>query len=295
MTKNLVLILIAFVFGFFSSRFYFKNETPQQYQNLKSAKDELISISQNEYIEYTQIKDLKLKYEKADELLGKVMLLFLADIGFKLKESAQIENPIADTEEILPPPKIQDTTEPEPAAVRPPQQKKIDTDTSSGLAGKSSVIKALQTEKQIREALDKAIIDNPKIESAKGQILSPKKGKIFEGRYSGDIKFLDGKRENLNVTWDLFPDQNKSEFSGTFTLAIHGPSKNSDTKGYGSIDNIVSLSEDENGYLVNGCGDSCYLQLYYNSAWDQFIGNYYEESKGAQKKFQRLGIVDLKK
>ena len=37
--------------------------------DLVDAKTNLISLSQNEYLEYTKIKDLKLKYEKADELL----------------------------------------------------------------------------------------------------------------------------------------------------------------------------------------------------------------------------------
>lgn len=49
----------------------------------------------------------------------------------------------------------------------------------------------------------------------------------------------------------------------------------------GDIDNIVSFAEDRDGFLVNGCGDRCYLQLYYNSRADQFYGNYYEIIKGS--------------
>lgn len=297
MNKIFIPTLIAFVLGFFSSRLFptsaptgkVKDSAIRQCATLDSARASLVSISENEYLEYTKIMDLKQKYEKADELLGKVMLLFLADVGFRVKKGAPIEQLMAGPAVISPVvtgPKIE-SQEPAPSNPTP--------SNGSGLVGKSSLIKALQSEEQIREFLNKAIIDNPKIEIAKGEIPAKAQIRILEGRYFGTIKFLDGKREDLNVIWDLMPDYAKAGLSGSFNLSIHGPGRNSETKGHGHIGNLVSLSEDSGGFLVRECGGECYLQLYFNSSSGQFFGNYYELQKGSKEKSERLGVVELKR
>jgi len=163
-----------------------------------------------------------------------------------------------------------------------------------GLIGKSSLIKALATEKQVDDVLDKSLIENPKMELAKGTAPSLRQIKMLDGRYMGTIKFLDTKRESLSVVWDLSPDYSKSELAGSFNLNIHGPGMNSESSGTGSIDKIVTLAEDKDGFLVTGCGGDCYLQLYYNTPTDQFYGNFYQSGKGSTK-FSRTGLVDLKK
>lgn len=230
---------------------------------------------------------MKQKYEKADEILGKVMLLFLADIGFRLQK-ADVEVPIA----------VSVAATAQTANIKTsalPETYNSAAQNDSDLLNKSSAIKKMKSEKQILEALDRSLIDSPKIENAKGSVLSQNQIRRFEGRYNGTIKFIDRKRENLNVSWDLNIDYTKSELSGSFHLSIEGPSKNSKSNDTGYIDRIVSLSGDQEGFLVSACGDECYMQLYYNSAADQFYGNYYELLKGSKSKFQRLGIVELRK
>jgi hypothetical protein len=101
MNKKILVVLGVFIAGFLSSRMMTSHapvENSAQCENLSEAKNDLISISQNEYLEYTQIKDLKQKYEKADELLGKVMLLFLADIGFKATKMSTNEMEVQNLE-----------------------------------------------------------------------------------------------------------------------------------------------------------------------------------------------------
>jgi len=262
-----------------------KNESSEKCEDFTSAKTNLISLSQKDYLEYTQIKDLKQKYEKADELLGKVMLLFLADVGFRAQKTVPFES-FAPTAEVKPLPVVAESKMPVAAPEKRP---------ATNLAGRSSTIKNLSNEKQVMDALDRAIIQDPKLEIAKGGAINRKQARQLEGRYVGLIKFLDGKRESLSVVWDLMPDYSKSGLSGTFNLGIHGPGQNSESNGRGDIDNIVSLAEDQNGFLVSACGDRCYLQLYYNSRADQFYGNYYEVLKGTPSKSARLGIVDLRK
>lgn len=299
MNKILTSVLVAFALGFFSNRLVSNRAAIEQKKalpadkctELADAKTNLISLSQNEYLEYTQIKDLKQKYEKADELLGKVMLLFLADVGFRVHKNAPLESVVTKAEAL--PPQVPAESIVKSAELIKPSL--VESKNPSVLAGRSSLIKNLGAEKQILQVLDEAIIENPKIAAAQGGSPSPKQAKLLEGRYIGTVKFLDSKRENLSVIWDLTPDYSKNTLHGTFNLSIHGPGQNSESNGRGDIDNIVSLAEDRDGFLVNGCGDRCYLQLYYNSRADQFYGNYYEIIKGSQSKSARLGVVELRK
>lgn len=297
--KNVLLISsLAYILGFLTKSFVFvspsldaiKPPASNQCETLNTAKSNLISISQNEYLEYTQIKDLKQKYEKADELLGKIMLLFLADIGFRLQKSTPIELPPPEAQTI---PLSSPTITESPKAPQQPPIESIPADT--GLTGKSKLIYSLRSTDAIQRALNDSLIENPKIESARGSLISKTNLKYLEGRYTGTISFLDGKREPLQVTWELTPDHSKSTSSGTFNLSLRGPTKNSETSGQGDFKNLITLANDSHGYLVSACGDECYLQLYYNAPSDQFYGNYYETIKGSKNKFERLGLVHLKK
>lgn len=117
--------------------------------------------------------------------------------------------------------------------------------------------------------------------------------RLLEGKYFGAVKFLDPKREGARVIWDLTPDYAKPELAGTFKLNIQGPGVDSEGVSRGTLDSIVSLAEDKDGFLITACGGNCYLQLYYNRPADQFFGNYYESKDS--KNFSRTGYVELKK
>lgn len=289
MNKILISLAVAFSLGFVSSRIFSgKKESDHgketvQCAELNEAKANLMSISQNEYLEYIKIKDLKQKYEKADELLGKIMLLFLADVGFRVQKSEPVE--IATPASEMQAPVVAN----QPMTQTPATEDKKPTN----LTDRSAFIRSLGNEKRIVDALENVVIENPKLEAAKGTTPSRRQIKLLEGRYVGTVSFFDTKRGSLSVIWDLVPDYSKKGLSGTFTLSIHGPGTNSESSGRGDIDSIVSLAQDPNGVIVNGCGGSCYMQLYYNTRSEQFYGNYYEVPKGTQGKAERVGIVKL--
>lgn len=300
--KTALLITITFFIGFTTNKILnpVKSvetkevptlKTPPQCNSLAEAKTNLISISQNEYFEYTQIKDLKQKYEKADELLGKIMLLFLADVGFRVqKTSAPLPEPKIEplTKEPLPPkPDLQNVKSPESESINV-GEKKFD------LSGKSSRIKFLNTQKQIFDTLNKSLIADPKNEFSKANYPAQAQVKFLEGLFSGYIHFFDKKREELNVSWELIPDYSKNPILGRFILKISGAGKNSETSGQGQFKNINTLADDPNAIIVEACGDGCYMQLYYNAPFDQFFGNYYERNRNT-KIFERVGLIDLRK
>lgn len=292
MTKILVPVAIAFVVGFFSHNFFIPNRAPEETpidakcEDLAQAKSNLVALSQSEYLEYTKIKDLKEKYEKADELLGKVMLLFLADVGFKTLKTEPLDYSIST-------PKTETTPSPEPPAEASPQEI-VGLKTPANIPGRGAQIRNVNDEKRTQAILTNSIIEDPKVSLAQGSSLNRRQIRLLEGRYLGSVKLFDRKRGDLSVVWELTPDPTKNRLTGTFSLSIHGTDVNSDSNSSGTIDTIASLAEDRDGFLVRACGTRCYLQLYYNSRSDQFYGNYYEVSEKTGKSM-RAGTVELRK
>lgn len=301
MIKNILLVLAAFGAGFFVNQMIKQpvhSDNSVQCENLSTAKDNLILISQNEYLEYTKIKDLKQKYEKADELLGKVMLLFLADIGFKAThvtandlevKALEPESTAHKDESVKPLEAVPTAPAPVVAAVPP-------APSSEGLKGKSELIRKLRSQKQINEALDKALIENPKVAVASGNPVEQRQMKVIEGSFVGEIKFFDKKREPRNLNWDLVPNYQEKPITTEFHLRMFGGGQgNSEASGKGELRHVSMLAEDPYGYMVETCGGDCYLQMYYNTVHDQFYGNYYESSKKDSKKFERVGLINLRR
>lgn len=303
MTKmNIASLLVAFGVGVLSAKVYLSStntdeiaaDSSSQCSSLQEAQANLLKISQSEYQHYLAIKDLKEKYEKADELLGRVMLLFLAEVGLKTKASGEVSLSEDSSPSNRP-------SGPETSS-RPsiPQQNQDMIHQTAQHQPQNTAISAtiarLEKEEDILVQLKKAEITSPKIEHAQGNLPTAKQVELLAGRYSGFIRYLNPEKPDLSVTWDLNVNPTEKGLEGTFVLKISGQGVNSETSGRGTIENIVSLASDTNGFFVSSCGDRCFLQLYYSSATDRFHGSYYETTKENPKgKPVRVGYVEMRR
>src|SRR4051812_35867240 len=50
-------------------------------------KEKLQTLTDNDITEYYRLKNLEDKYKKADEILGKIVTLFLADLGIRVSKT----------------------------------------------------------------------------------------------------------------------------------------------------------------------------------------------------------------
>ena len=100
MIKKISILLSIFVIGILIGKYLFsKHEVVIQKETiaiksndgkkLNSISNAFFNLSQKEILEYTKLKDAKKKYEKADEILGKVILLFLANVQMRLKPEVE--------------------------------------------------------------------------------------------------------------------------------------------------------------------------------------------------------------
>ena len=287
-----VFIILAFALGLAVDRLLLKPlpgptvvESDPKCENLATAKNDLLTLSKSEYQEYTQIKDLKQKYEKADELLGKVMLLFLADVGFRAQKvsAAELITPLP-----APAPTASHEISHELSTVATPPI------NSTNLGGRSGRIYSARSSADIQRVLDSAVIANMRAEAAMTDYPTAQQIKVVEGIFNGEIQLFDKKRESIMVTWVLHSENSRTKRpTGRFNLTLTSDKRNSETSGNGEFGNISMINGDRNAFLVKACGDTCYLQLYYNSPNDRFYGNYYESED--LKNYTRTGLISLKR
>ncbi len=81
--KLFTLLSVLISVGFFSFKASQNYETPRN-NTEETIKNELIELTQKDFLEYQNLKSLEDRYQKADEILGKIVTLFLADLGLKL-------------------------------------------------------------------------------------------------------------------------------------------------------------------------------------------------------------------
>ena len=77
--KTLLIIVVGFLIGFFAG--FRWNDS--YYANLKQ---KLTQLTETEMDEYLSLKSQEAKFRKADEILGKAIMIFLADLGLRLSD-----------------------------------------------------------------------------------------------------------------------------------------------------------------------------------------------------------------
>lgn len=116
---------IAFLYGFQlgSSRLV------KKVQKLEGIRHEFSELSNDELKDYLNLKDQKMKYDKANEILAKIMQIFIADLGLHSAEnqvckinSGELSVPAALTAPISPIPNAKKRlrkTQPVPESINP--------------------------------------------------------------------------------------------------------------------------------------------------------------------------------
>lgn len=61
-------------------------ESEEQLHRYERAKDKLAAFSERDLQDYLRLQNLEAKYKKADELLGKMILILVADLGIKMSD-----------------------------------------------------------------------------------------------------------------------------------------------------------------------------------------------------------------
>lgn len=281
--KTIIIVLISILIGYGISYISFTHKLEQKNILLESnqlelenkmhkLKSKMSLISTVDIKDYLELKDNRAKFEKANEILGKIMIIFLADL--KLHFDKKILEPVSSSldlkDNILPVKKIeshQESREKVNDRKELPEQRDYFEDSNVSL-------------KTTKNRLKKIRIKNP---SHLSKSLPMKKSNLLfrkiNGYFSGKLFLEKGPIDLINSSIEFRFD--KSKVIGKVEVSI---SRNGNRYGHlranGDNENVLYLKNKPKQVILK-ISPSSYLQLIYIKRSDSFIGNYYENHKFA--------------
>lgn len=285
--KISLIALVTLILGVFIGKFAFstneviiRTETvpikSQKDKQLDALSEDFYNLSQAEFRDYIRLKDESKKAEKAEEILGKVILLFLANVQMKMSD---------DVKSYFEKPKISKQIE-LPSKTEPLRK------NEKGI-WKSSKLEVYINE--YKEAKPLGVKDSEFVDVEKQlpvEIISPyayfKKAKPikeydevqkFNGSLSGIMLVTSGKKKGQRHAIELniaFSDDN-GKISGTYESKIsYGGDLYSHNRGHGSNGKIRRAAK---GLYLLETSPNSFIHLRYISDRDGFSGKYYDDDE----------------
>ncbi len=306
-------IVQAFVIIFFTGIGFFLGSKPVQQRNsvdidynsqtISELEEKFKLLSKNEFADYLQLKNQKLKYEKAEEILGKMMLIFLTDLG--LKASSQHQTPINSLT-------LRDNAE-ENAKDRSNQpngdyQKNNKMNSLSKNSSEPSSenqklhwskneakFSDVRSEKDIQSFLSSVVIKDLFSEMRSANKVSEMQLDELNGQFIGKVIFDSKSREPWDVFLDLKGDLKNGILDGTSLVELSKNGKAfSTSRSNGNLDeNFKSFAGSSEAILVSANRERSFFQLYLPNKLNKLIGNYY--SKKSVGQYVKEGYVVLER
>lgn len=256
---------------------------------------DLIALTKADFDEYQNLKTLEERYKKADEILGKIMTIFLAELGVKLafkstpatietQNTASItpnENPA--TNSLSGNSKLETTTSP---TVNVDQWKQLEGTLASN-----------QSENQAFDELKKMEITDLYASLRTSTTLSVKNSSPFLGVMTGEITFFDRRKHKSDwlITIDTrIKDPNIEDAYVLITLTDKNTGKTfsrSNTSS-GPMQDYMNIPGSK-ALVINIRADQNYIQIYPFGRDQVWIGNVYDQVKRGE--YAMVGQVRLTK
>lgn len=262
-------------------------------------KTDLVELTKKDFEEYQNLKTLEDRYKKADEILGKIVTVFLADLGMRLNfKNTNVA--LLDASCGLPKPALAATVAPPPSSA-PPMSTPVSAVAEAKPTPQPSLwqrmdrkIMSLSDEQAALEALKDAVIPDlfATLKTAK-----PIDNKTFQdiyGHFQGEIVFFDRKKNKSDwiIEWKLtqsnVPRSSYIYLTSKATGKTFSKTTGDGTKGW--VDNNFSRDPSSKSIIVNVYADDGYIHIYpFNGNPSVWVGNYY--SKKSLGEYELTGQV----
>lgn len=278
MKKNLLILFLGFFLGFIFSLYLIPKDSTQKTSQLNLEKQsDLIAKDLAEYIE---INDHEQKLKKADELLGKVMMLFLANISIHFNQNIKdyFDMPVSyrlekDKYEI--PKKDIETIEEIEA--------EPDTDNKSSYKENPIPLYEIANEELRRpfSRLNKLVLSTPYKYLKESTLLTdPTQMMKLNGDFMGKIHYLAGK--NKGEVHDLLLSINLIEgekgLSGNYFSEISFNGVPSSTNRGNGGNAHISVNGDKKREVLLKTSPNSFIQLILSER-NELRGNYYDDDE----------------
>lgn len=290
----LAIFILGFAAGYFARTQKFASDTQSSAPQEVLAANKLQALTDREIAEYYELKNDLDKLNKADEILAKMMTIFLHDLGIRISRKTLDESSKAINKN------------PEDSAIG-----QLDPNTPQSLSQMQSPEKLSSANWTQAERLRHEIKNEKETADFLDQVKIPefnealKVAKSFSNR-TGTLESLQGqflgsaivKQDEKFRTWsvDLFLNGNldKGKFEGKAHIKMAENGKVFSNSGHGGkLDAFKEFGSESDAILIRA-SPTVYFQMYFLKGADSLIGNVYKRNSDDEP-YVRIGTVQLKR
>lgn len=267
---------------------------PADHADYSEAREKFVQLGEKEVAEYLRLKEQKARYEKAEEILAKMLLIMLHDLGIRAsgQQIAQLKSAPASTEQATEA-KVEKSSTSLTANTHPRATSATPTPTPADTPTfDPAKAKEISNEADVKDFLQKAALEDFLSSLKGGAPLNQEQIEMLNGTYAGEVIFSDPARA---------PWQVHMVFNGRMTekgprgrheiILMRNGRRFSRTRGRIDDKHYVGMNGDAHGVVVDVNDGNAYFQLFYFPRLNTFNGNVYvKESIGVYK---LAGIVNL--
>lgn len=284
--SRIISYVLIFALGL-TGGMWLKNSTSATEDTSTSIKTEELSpsvLSQQEIDQVAQLEDADEKYRKANEVLAKVMQIFITDWGLRLaykkdedlvaKVSSSSDTPSTSANK-CPPCQRFDT--------KASERKPIDSNPKeivSRLARLEKNLTDIRNTSDQNDLLEKVKLDNLFDVFSYKSNLNPQSAALLTGTFIGRLSPLDSTTppSEVELTLSSVKSKGNGEFNASIQILLsRGGKTYSNTSGEGDLkSHLTTLGQNSQVVLVELGGKGGYFQLYPTQNGNQLFGWHYK-------------------
>lgn len=307
----LALSIVVGIIAFKVGQQYPSKTTPNSAAQMET-RQELLDLTAKDFEDYKNLKTLEERYDKADEILGKIVTVFLAELGtriaFKATPPSALEsqcNSLPQLADANQNPSLNQSAAPDPQ----PSEVSAPTQTPNTNASARSTPEQLANWKRAEAALLN-LEDEAQAMAALKQLeyedlysslryttpISKEAHVPIRGQLDGEIIFFDRTKQKSDwiISWTLNVDDHKRDAADSLIILStkdDGKVFSRSNTSSGALGDVLRTPESK-GLIINLRPDGTYMQIYPLKGNSRlWVGNVYEEIKRGQ--FKRTGTVRL--
>lgn len=262
---------------------------------LNRVTDRFVKFSESDISDYLKLKSERDRYYKAEEILGKIMLLFLVDLGIKTsgeqmvfaqsvsqgrkRKDLEARFDLTESHEVAP--NFLESTSHHPA---------------SRLKSSSEAKSILEAEKQLSELRSESEIENFLKSVSFGNLFDSLRNaheidseqiREMRGTFSGEVIFDSASQDKWEVKLVFFGRRESGNLVGKSKVELAKNGKVfSSSRSNGNLSNLKSLPNGQRGILIEILGGEGFFQLYSVPQFQKLVGLYYRrENPGTYRRF----------
>lgn len=304
MKKWILSLVVLFAVGFVSYKAGQRSAPAAQSaeQIEDQVKAELIELTRKDFEEYQSLKTLEDRYKKADEILGKIVTIFLADLGLRLgyhPTNPALLDAACAIAAPTPIPSVTPTPEPTPQMMSQETPKPTPTPAPRAWTRGESRVYGSHDEFEALAELRKLEIPDLFSTLKDSKSLNNREAMDIDGRFQGEISFFDRKTHKTDwyIEWEVQYQSATKDGRSFIALTRKSDGKTfSRTRsgtGKGLVTDNFMRPVGSKALIVNVYGDDGYIQIYPLGNKNTWVGNYYEKAKLGE--YKMVGQVKLNK